>query len=196
MLCLPGFTPVWEVDQATGESGGTVVPSGRKRPCARTGARLGMVGDSSERLDRTATRFPQNLDEFEGPQGTLVCEPPQLHATQVAGWPSALIAYGKVLSQRARLAHPQGHRASVLQRKARGQHQQEARRQPEHRAEKDRASVAQLSAEFDRACLRDAPILRDKCDADWPRNLCHRDPLYLVGVEVATPGVASRLLGP
>ena len=41
MLCLPGFTPVWNVDHATGEIGGTVEPSGRKQPCV---AQRGEVG--------------------------------------------------------------------------------------------------------------------------------------------------------
>ncbi len=47
MLCLPGFTPVWNVDQATGEIGGTVEPSGRKQPSSRSAARLGSLPSSS-----------------------------------------------------------------------------------------------------------------------------------------------------
>ncbi len=47
MLCLPGFTPVWNVDQATGEIGGTVEPSGRKQPWSRRAARLGSLPSSS-----------------------------------------------------------------------------------------------------------------------------------------------------
>ena len=47
MLCLPGFTPVWNVDQATGESGGTVVPSGLKQPSLRSAARWGSLPSSS-----------------------------------------------------------------------------------------------------------------------------------------------------
>ena len=47
MLCLPGFTPVWNVDQATGEIGGTVVPSGLKQPWSRSAARWGSLPSSS-----------------------------------------------------------------------------------------------------------------------------------------------------
>ena len=47
MLCLPGLTPVWNVDQATGESGGTVVPSGLKQPRSRRPARWGSLPSSS-----------------------------------------------------------------------------------------------------------------------------------------------------
>src|SRR6266496_804580 len=39
MLCLPGFTPVWKVDHATGEIAGQVVRSGRKVPWSRSFAR-------------------------------------------------------------------------------------------------------------------------------------------------------------
>ncbi len=44
MLCLPGFTPVWNVDHATGEIGGTVEPSGLK---AALVAQRGEVGQLS-----------------------------------------------------------------------------------------------------------------------------------------------------
>ena len=47
MLCLPGLTPVWNVDHATGEIGGTVVPSGRKQPWSRSAARWGSLPSSS-----------------------------------------------------------------------------------------------------------------------------------------------------
>ena len=47
MLCLPGLTPVWNVDQATGEIGGTVVPSGLKQPWSRSAARWGSLPSSS-----------------------------------------------------------------------------------------------------------------------------------------------------
>ena len=36
MLCLPGLTPVWNEDQATGEIGGSVLPSGLKHPWSRS----------------------------------------------------------------------------------------------------------------------------------------------------------------
>ena len=42
MLCLPGLTPVWNDDQATGEIGGTVEPSGLK---ATLVAQRGQVGE-------------------------------------------------------------------------------------------------------------------------------------------------------
>ena len=41
MLCLPGLTPVINVDQATGEIGGNVVRSLRNVPWSRSLARLG-----------------------------------------------------------------------------------------------------------------------------------------------------------
>ena len=47
MLCLPGLTPVWNDDQATGEIGGTVEPSGWKQPWSRRAARWGSLPSSS-----------------------------------------------------------------------------------------------------------------------------------------------------
>ncbi len=47
MLCLPGLTPVWNVDHATGEIGGTVEPSGLKQPWSRSAARWGSLPSSS-----------------------------------------------------------------------------------------------------------------------------------------------------
>ncbi len=41
MLCLPGFTPVWNVDHATGEIGGNVLPSEWKLPESRRAAKIG-----------------------------------------------------------------------------------------------------------------------------------------------------------
>ena len=43
MLCLPGLTPVWNVDQATGEIGGTVEPSGLKQPWSRSAGEVGKL---------------------------------------------------------------------------------------------------------------------------------------------------------
>src|SRR6266699_1276286 len=43
MLCLPGLTPVMNVDQATGEIGGKVVRSFLKVPCSRSFARFGSL---------------------------------------------------------------------------------------------------------------------------------------------------------
>jgi hypothetical protein len=55
MLCLPGFTPVMNVDQATGEIAGNVVRRLRKVPRSRSFARLGSFPALIKRVASTGS---------------------------------------------------------------------------------------------------------------------------------------------
>ncbi len=49
MLCLPGLTPVMNVDHATGEIGGYVVRNFRNVPCPRNFAKFGSLPSAMNR---------------------------------------------------------------------------------------------------------------------------------------------------
>ena len=59
MLCLPGFTPVMNVDQATGEIAGNVVRSLLKVPLSRNFARFGSRPSFINRSARSGS-MPSN----------------------------------------------------------------------------------------------------------------------------------------
>ena len=63
MLCLPGFVPVWNVDHATGEIGGTVVPSGLKQPCSRSASRCGSLPSAEHPLGQRVVHAVQPEDD-------------------------------------------------------------------------------------------------------------------------------------